>query len=363
MKNIRLIIIVLSIFTSCQNNHSADGFLINGVVRNIPDSTTVVIYLDMDTILDSTIIINEKFQIKGNIERPTRVMLRIKSTKDSRMFWLENNKIDIIGEKGNMRNSKIVGSKTQEAAKILIERKDSIFKEMDRLGKMVTESNRDSLFDIHEQMIDEEVEININFIKDYPNSYESLTVLYQSTMRRLGPVETDKLFSLMNEELQSTEEGELITLFIQINKSPKVGEKYVDFEQANIKGKAIRFSDLMGKFTLLEFWSSSCGPCRSSNPKLVKEYELYKENGFVIVGVSLDTNQEKWIKAVEKDGLIWENVSDLQGFDNEVAMVYGVTAIPENFLIDENGIIIAKYLRGDNLKKKLKALFEDRVSL
>ena len=363
MRNIGLIIITLSILTSCQKNHLVDGYLINGVVRNMPDSTTVVIYLDMETILDSTIIINEKFQIKGKVKRPTRVMLRIESTRDSRMFWLENNKIDIIGEKGNMRNSKIVGSKTQKEANILLERKDSIYKEMDRLGKMITESNRDSLFNIHEQMIDTEVEINKNFITDYPNSYESLTVLYQSTMRKLGPVETDKLFFLMNKELQLTEEGKSITLFIQLNKSPKVGEKYVDFEQANIKGQQIRFSEIMGRYTLLEFWASNCGPCRGFNPELVKEYELYKDKGFVIVGVSLDTNKEKWIKAVEKDGLIWENVSDLKGFDNEVAMIYGVTAIPENFLIDENGIIIDRYLRSDNLKKKLRELFEDGASL
>ena len=91
---------------------------------------------------------------------------------------------------------------------------------------------------------------------------------------------------------------------------------------------------------------------------MVQEYELYKDKGFVILNVSLDSNKEKWLRAIEKDGLTWQNVSDLNGMQNLAALIYGVDAIPENFLIDENGTIIARYLRGDNLKDKLKDLFE-----
>ncbi|MDN5202776.1 TlpA disulfide reductase family protein [Fulvivirgaceae bacterium BMA10] len=361
MKKTVLIILTLSILISCQKNDSTDGYLVNAVAENIPDGTTVLMYLDTNTILDSTVVMNEKFQFKGKLERPTRVMLRIKSTRDRRMFWLENQKIEIIGEKGNFINSKIIGSKTQKEADLLLARKDSIHKEMTRINEMVTDSNRDSLFVIYNQMIDREVEINENFIKDYPDSYESITVLYASK-ERLGATETGKLLSLMNEELQLTKEGKSIAHFIESNKSPEVGEKYVDFVLPNIEGQPIRFSEVKGKYTLVEFWASWCGPCRTSNPELVEAYELYKDKGFVIIGVSLDTNKKKWTKAVEKDGLTWENVSDLKGADNEAAMIYGVRDLPDNFLIDENGMIIDRYLRGDNLKKKLKALFEDDAS-
>ncbi len=364
MKNIGLIIFTISILTSCQKNHSTDGYLINGVAKNIPDSTAVFIYLypKTDIVIDSTIVINEKFQFKGKVERPRLAHLRIKRTKDGRTFWLENHRIDIIGEKGNFSKSQITGSKTQGEADLLLNRKDSIFKEMKRLNAMVTDSNRDSLFSIYEQMINEEIKINKNFIKDYPNSYESIFRL-NSSKERLDIEETSMLLSLMSKEMQSTVEGKSITQFIELNKNPKVGEKYVDFEQANIKGQPIRFSEIKGKYTLVEFWASWCGPCRGFNPELVKEYELYKDKGFVIIGVSLDSNKEKWIKAVEKDGLIWENVSDLKGNDNEVAMIYGVRDVPDNFLINENGIIIDRYLRGDNLKKRLKELFKEKVSL
>ena len=363
LKNIGLVLFALLIGTSCEEGRTTDAYSINGVIRNMPDSTKVLMYLDMDTILDSTMVINGKFQFKGEIKRPTRVVLRIESTRDSKTFWLENQKIDIIGEKGNMMNSIVVGSKTEEESELLLERKDSIYREMESLEEILTDINRDSLFIVYEKMVDVEAEITRDFIKDYPESYMSLTALEGFVMRRLGAVETGKVFSLMNKKLQSTKEGKAITKFIEVNKNPKVGEKFVDFEMADTKGKPIRLSEMLGKYTLLEFWSSSCGPCRQFNPELVQEYKLYKDKGFVILNVSLDTNKEKWLSAIEKDSLIWQNVSDLNGLQNLAALIYGVDAIPENFLIDENGIIIARYLRGDNLKEKLKELFEVHTSM
>ncbi|MEZ4970933.1 MAG: TlpA disulfide reductase family protein [Flavobacteriaceae bacterium] len=362
IKHLGLVIITLLIGISCQEGHTkSDSYSVNGIIKNMPDSSKVVMYLDMDTILDSTLVLNEKFQFKGTVERPRRVMLRIESTRDGRMFWLENKTIHITGEKGNFYNSKVTGSQTQVEAELLMEKQDSIRKEMDKLGNLLTESNMDSLFAINEEMLDVVAEITRDFIKDHPNSYESLPAL-DFAMRRLGGAEAGKVFALLNKELQSTKEGKAIAKFIEINKNPKVGEKFVDFEMADIQGKTIRLSEILGKYTLLEFWSSSCGPCREFNPELVQEYELYSDKGFAILNVSLDTNKEKWLRAIEKDGLTWQNVSDLKGMQNEAALIYGVDAIPENFLIDENGTIIARYLRGDNLKNKLKELFAKNKS-
>lgn len=358
IKNIGLVIIPLLIATSCQEGRNSDTYTVNGSIKNMPDSSKVVMYLDMDTILDSTLVLNGKFQFKGTVERPRRVMLRIESTRDGRMFWLENKTIHITGEKGDFYNSKVTGSQTQVEAELLMEKQDSIRKEMDKLGNLLTESNMDSLFAINEEMLDVSAEITKDFIKDHPNSYESLTALENFAMKRLGGAETGKVFALLNKELQSTEEGKAIAKFIEVNKNPKVGEKFVDFEMADTQGKPIRLSEMLGKYTLLEFWSSWCGPCREFNPELVQEYELYRDKGFVILNVSLDTNKEKWLRAIEKDSLTWQNVSDLNGWQNEAALIYGVDAIPENFLIDGNGTIIARYLRGDNLKNKLNELFQ-----
>lgn len=357
MKSKLLIISLVALCFCCNNKKIVKGYFVNGFAKNIPDSTKVVMYFNNDSIMGSTYVFNEKFQFKGSVDRPRRVMLRMESIREGKMFWLENKQIDVAGKKDDFSNAEVSGSKTQEESIILRERKDYVFKKMDSISGLVNDANRDSLYVIYDEMVNEEIKINKNFIKDYPSSYESLTVLNVGTKERLGPQETVELFNLLSKELQDTEEGNAILHFIEINKNPKIGDKFADFEQKSFTGESIRFSEVMGRYTLLEFWASWCGPCRASNPELVEAYKKYKDKGFAIVGVSLDTNKEKWIKAIEKDSLVWYNVSDLKGVNNEVGIIYGIDGVPDNFLIDNKGTVIARYLRGENLKGKLKALF------
>ncbi len=356
MKKIGKVIWVFLVFVQCYSNSADESFRLHGVIKNIPDSTVITLERKNMIVADSTWIIGGRFEFSGKIERPSLVMLRIKSTRDHKMFWLENTKIEVIGEKGNLINSKIVGSKTQREADMLREQKSTIFAEYDRIDKLVTDENRDSLFVLYNQLIAQEVAINKKFIQEFPDSYESLFRLSQSK-EKMEAEETNKLFIGLSEELKSTEEGKSIAQYLKLNRNLKVGDRYVDFEQSNIHGKQVRFSDMQGKYILLEFWASWCGPCRAFNPELVAEYAKYKDKGFEILGVSLDTDEEKWKTAVIKDQLTWENVCDLKGSANEAAQIYGVQDLPDNFLIDENGVIIARYLRGEELKSKLKELF------
>ena len=177
--------------------------------------------------------------------------------------------------------------------------------------------------------------------------------IYKTTW---GKDKTSQLFALASEAIKQSENGKAIARFISLNKDPQIGDKYVDFEQENPAGQKVKLSDIKGKYVLLEFWASWCGPCRQSNPSLVKAFKGYNDRGFEILGVSLDQDSTSWIKAIEKDSLTWENVSDLMGSENEAALIYGVNGIPDNVLIDENGIIIGRALRGDNLKNKLQEL-------
>ncbi len=140
----------------------------------------------------------------------------------------------------------------------------------------------------------------------------------------------------------------------------RVGDMAPDFEQSNPTDSIIRFSDIKGyKLLLIDFWAAWCGPCRKENPKLVQIYNTYKGHGFDMLGVSLDHNKEEWLNAVKDDKLSWVQVSDLKHWENEVANLYCIGSIPNNILIDDNGIIIAKNLSGEELSAKLEEFLID----
>jgi len=139
-----------------------------------------------------------------------------------------------------------------------------------------------------------------------------------------------------------------------------VGTAAAEITQLTPEGKSVSLSSFRGKYVLLDFWASWCGPCRAENPNVVKAYNEYRDKGFTVLGVSLDgaSMKDKWIAAINHDGLVWTQISDLKGWENEAAKAYGVASIPQNFLIDPNGVIIAKNLRGDALQAKLAELFK-----
>jgi peroxiredoxin len=136
-----------------------------------------------------------------------------------------------------------------------------------------------------------------------------------------------------------------------------IGEEVPDIISADVNGKTVSLSSLKGKVVLIDFWASWCGPCRGENPNVVAAYNSYKDKGFTVFSVSLDTNKDQWQAAIAKDGLAWPNhVSDLKGWQSDAAKLYGVKGIPATFLIDQEGKLIATNLRGEELKAKLTEL-------
>ena len=202
----------------------------------------------------------------------------------------------------------------------------------------------------------ERVNLQKKYIAENPNSYFSLVALKEVATK--NPDGIEPLFKGLSENIRKTNDGVTLATLLEGWKKTAIGVLAPDFTQNDLNGKPVKLSDFKGKYILLDFWASWCGPCRDENPNVVKVYNQYKDKNFTVLGVSLDSPSAKdaWIKAVKEDGLIWTQVCDLKNPYNEVATMYAIQAIPQNFLIDPSGKIVAKNLRGEDLAKKLAML-------
>ena len=204
-----------------------------------------------------------------------------------------------------------------------------------------------------------EVERLKTFIKLHNNSFASVYLL-NNLAGNISIVNAQALYNLLGQKYKETSYGKNIASTIEAMKITAVGKIAPDFEQADTAGKMIKLSSLRGQYVLLDFWASWCIPCREENPNVVKAYNKFHNKGFTVLGVSLDQpgKREAWLNAIKQDGLTWTNVSDLKFWNNEVVKLYGVQAVPQNFLLDKEGKIIAINVKGEELNAKLTEIFE-----
>jgi len=210
-------------------------------------------------------------------------------------------------------------------------------------------------------LLNERSQSQQQFAKEHPESFFSIVALSESVSSHIDVNLIEPLFLAINEEYRNTDDGKAFAKRLNAAKMIGTGKKALDFTQNDTEGKPVNLSDFRGKYLLLDFWASWCGPCRMENPNLVKAYAKYNDKGFEILGVSLDKKdgKEDWLKAIKNDKLTWTNVSDLNYWNNEVSLLYGVRAVPQNYLIDPEGVIVAQNLRGEDLDKFLEELFSN----
>jgi thiol-disulfide isomerase/thioredoxin len=198
-----------------------------------------------------------------------------------------------------------------------------------------------------------------DFVVSNPSSVVS-SYLIQINARGYGYQWTKKTFESLSEEQKNSLQGLDIQKTLSQHNLMKIGNTIADLSQKDIHDSVFHLSSLRGNYVLLDFWASWCGPCRHENPNVKKVYEKYHSQGFEIVGVSLDSDGNKWKEAVEKDGLTWIQLSDLKGWNNVIASVFEINSIPTNILINKEGKIIATNLSGSELEKAVKRCFNNK---
>lgn len=196
---------------------------------------------------------------------------------------------------------------------------------------------------------------HIKYIESNPDSIKSGDIL-AVMCTTFGKKKTLELFNNLTQRVKDSEDGKMISKYLSINKDPKIGDHFIDFEMQTPTGETKKLSELKGKIILLEFWASWCGSCLGETPNIKKVYDQFHKDGFEIFAVSFDMDKDSWTKYIEKGNLNWNHVSELKHIGNTAGLIYGIYAIPDNFLINEDGIIIARNLRGDNLEQKVKEL-------
>jgi thiol-disulfide isomerase/thioredoxin len=364
----RFLILFLTAFILCCDNNKRTNkrteFLLTGQVNGFADSTWLFLNSGLENSIDSVCVINGKFKFSGSIPDSThsvKYILKTRDYSDYKFLWIENSEITFQAIRGDFRKAKITGSDAQDDEVRLAARIQPINDEMDSVGKLlnsdsINETLKGELITRNNRNEKRKYEEIINFIKDNPHSIVSAQELsvYASTW---GREPATALYNGFTEQNKKTIYGRQVEEFIRLNKDIVMGQPAYDFKQTDVQGKDLKLSDFRGKTVLLEFWASWCGPCRRENPELVKTYQIYKDKGFEILGVSLDDNKDRWLSAISHDQLPWPNLCDLKGDRNEAAIIYGIGAIPDNFLIDANGLVIARNLRGKELREKLERIF------
>lgn len=374
MKKIILSLSILVVLVAC--NQAPDGYTINGTLTGELENGTKVFLKkqgenNQPVDVDTTEVVDGKFVFTGQAGIPELNYIFIDKLQGYTAIVLENGEIELTAQKDSLGLAKIKGTLQNDFFSKFINKAQAMQKQgvAIQTDMQAANGNETALSSLRDEMNDFQEEyksFEMDFIKANPNALISVLLLDKGiATNAIEPEEVQGIFDTFTPEMKETDAAKRISeqldalkVKAERAKSTEVGSKAPQFTAPGVNGEQLALNDMLGKITLVDFWAAWCRPCRAENPNVVAVYKKYHDKGLNVVGVSLDKKAEDWKKAIIDDELTWNHVSHVQYFNDPIAKMYNVDAIPAAFLLDANGVIIAKNLRGSALEAKVAELLD-----
>lgn len=369
LKSGLLALTLIITITSCSKK---EGFTINGTIAGLDKGTVYLENTDEKgnkKITDSALIKDGAFTFEGKVEEPLLYTIKLKGEEYGAFLLLDNEAIKFEAKKDSIFKAKITGATQYDIYQSYY---NNEFKEIQKIAGPIyklldslQQNGKVKLTPEQQTMMDKKWKDLQVFADDLTDKYiiknkdkiGAALVISDRIVSYGTPEQVKKYYAILSPEVQKSFYGKQLKEAIDLNDKTAVGVSAPEFSQTDVNGKIVKLSDYKGKYVLVDFWASWCGPCRKENPNVVLAYKTYHDKGFDVLGISLDDKKKLWEKAIEKDGLTWTHVSDLKGWKNEAAVLYGVKLVPTNYLVGPDGKIVAKNLREAELQSKLKEIF------
>lgn len=356
MKKIVLLLLLAPVLVFAQPK----GFTIEGKLDGFKEGTKIILYQNgAQTEWHNTTLVNGKFTLKDKVEEPILCFIVIDGVQKPIELFVENAVISVKGNIATPDKYDIKGSRSHTDFSAFIDAFLPLAQQLSTLGNTLNQTmpgpERDGMMNTYTGIQANLQKAIDQFLTDRPRSMVSPFILEVTYQFNDDVVMLENRFKSMDGAVQNSAAGKKLNEFIAEKKIGAVGTEALDFTQADTTGTPVSLSSFRGKYVLVDFWASWCGPCRTENPNVVESYNKFSSKNFTVLGVSLDRpgQKAKWLDAIKEDNLTWTHVSDLQFWNNAAAKLYRVGSIPANFLVDPTGKIVARNLRGPALDEKL----------